>query len=188
MILDAILVALSNFLLGILAMFAGVINLILGLIEAILQLLLPKFKLPRVRVGREKKDGLDTAGEEEGEVSNAENIFFLKLIVGCMALAWVLYLLLFQTVTLVAKDGHSLPYAAVILHTSTGDHHERTDDAGNFKILRFFTDGVTVKDPRYVEKTWRKEEIESILVVQRTVLGAGLDSLAEKLMKPAREE
>ena len=93
-----------------------------------------------------------------------------------------------KKVTLVAKDGHSLPYAAVIVHTSMGEDHKRSDNAGNFRILRFFTDRVTVKDPRYVEQTWKKGEIESQLIVRRTVLGSSLDAFKEKLLQPAKGE
>jgi hypothetical protein len=75
----------------------------------------------------------------------------------------------------------------LIVHTGDGDQHQRTDNAGNIVIPRFGTNSVTVKDPRYIEKTWAKSEIEAELVVGRTVLGAGLDSLADKLLKRAKE-
>jgi len=88
---------------------------------------------------------------------------------------------------LVAEDGHSLPFAALIIHTKDGEQHERTDNAGNIVIPRFSTTSITVKDPRYVEKTWQESEIESELIVGRTILGSGLDSLADKLLKPAKE-
>ena len=54
-------------------------------------------------------------------------------------------------------------------------------------IPRFGASSITVKDPRYIEKTWQLSEIESELVVGRTILGTGLDSLADKLLKPANE-
>lgn len=68
-----------------------------------------------------------------------------------------------------------------------GDLHRRTDNSGNTRIPRFGTHAITLNDPRYVETTWAKSEIESQLVVRRTVLGSGLDSLAGKLLKPAKE-
>ena len=92
-----------------------------------------------------------------------------------------------RKVTLVAEDGLSLPFAALIIHTGDGDQYQRTDNAGNIVIPRFGTNAVTVKDPRYVGKTWAKSEIGNELVVGRTVLGAGLDSLADKLLKRAKE-
>jgi hypothetical protein len=92
-----------------------------------------------------------------------------------------------RTVTLLGKDGHALPFAAVIVHTSNGDRHERTNSAGNIVIPRFRTDALTVKDPRYVEATWKRSEIESKLTVSRTVLGSRLDSFADRLLKRARE-
>ena len=46
---------------------------------------------------------------------------------------------------------------------------------------------IILKDPRYVERTWKESEIESELTVGRTVLGSGLDSLADRLLEPAKE-
>ena len=57
------------------------------------------------------------------------------------------------------------------------------DKSGNLTISRFGTESVTVKDPRYIEKTWLNSELEDELIVERTILGSGLDSLAEKLLK-----
>lgn len=90
-----------------------------------------------------------------------------------------------RKVSLVAQEGHSLPFAALIIHTNTGDRHERSDSAGNILLPRFGINGLTIKDPRYVQQTWSGSQIESTLTVKRTILGSGLDFMAKKLMKPA---
>lgn len=90
-----------------------------------------------------------------------------------------------RKVSLVAQEGHSLPFAALIIHTNNGDRHERTDAAGNILLPRFGTTGLTIKDPRYVEQTWSGPALETKLTVKRTILGSGLDFMAKKLMKPA---
>jgi hypothetical protein len=92
-----------------------------------------------------------------------------------------------RKVTLVAKDGYSLPFAALIVHTDDGDRHERTDNTGNIVIPRFGTHALTIKDPRYIEQRWEKSDIESQLVVGRTMFGSSLDSFANKLLKPSKK-
>jgi hypothetical protein len=89
-----------------------------------------------------------------------------------------------RKVSLVAQEGHSLPFAALIIHTNTGDRHERSDSAGIILLPRFGINGLTIKDPRYVQQTWSGSQIESTLTVKRTILGSGLDFMAKKLMKP----
>ena len=93
-----------------------------------------------------------------------------------------------QEVTLVADDGHSLPFAAIVVNSRKGEIHQRTDGSGKTEIPRFGKFSVSVNDPRYLDKTWQAEEIEPQLVVQRSLLGAGLDGLADKLLKPAKEK
>jgi hypothetical protein len=111
----------------------------------------------------------------------------LLLIVGLIGWFVIAPKIMNREVTLVAEDGHSLPFAALIIHTKSGEKHKRTDNAGSIVIPRFGTTSLMVKDPRYVERTWEKSEIESELIVGRTILGSGLDSLADKLLEPANE-
>lgn len=158
--------------------FVPLINLIAAGIEAVIGIFVSGFSLGRI----ERKKG-----ERKSTASAVGGIMTILMIVGLIGCFVVAPKVMHRQVTLVAEDGHSLPFAALIIHTGDGDRHQRTDNAGNIVIPRFGTNAVTVKDPRYVEKTWAKSEIEAKLVVGRTVLGAGLDSLADKLLKPAKE-
>ena len=106
------------------------------------------------------------------------------LIVGLLGWLVVAPRVMIRKVAFVAEDGHSLPFAAVIIHTSGGNEHRRTDNAGNLVIPRFNISGLTIKDPRYVEQTWPKSGITRELTVSRTKLGASLDSLADRLLAP----
>jgi len=182
MILDAIIglfASLFGFIAeGVAMAFVPLINLIAAGIEAVIGIFVSGFSLGRIE--RKKSERKSTASAVGG-------IMTLLIIVGLIGWFVVAPKVMNRKVTLVAEDGHSLPFAALVIHTGDEDEHERTDNAGNIVIPRFGTTSITVKDPRYVEKTWEKSEIESELVVGRTILGSGLDSLADKLLKPAKE-
>jgi hypothetical protein len=182
MILDAIIGlfgSLFSFLVGgIAATFVPLINLIAAGIEAVVGIFVSGFNLGRVQ--RKKRDQATTGSAVGGS---------LTLVVIVCLIGWFVVApkAMNRKVTLVAKDGHSLPFAALIVHTDDGDRHERTDNAGKIVIPRFRTHALTVKDPRYVEQRWEKSDIESRLIVGRTTLGSSLDSLADRLLKPAKE-
>ncbi len=182
MILDAIIglfASLFGFIAeGVAVAFVPLINLIVAGIEAVIGIFVSGFSLGRIERKR---------GERRSTASAVGSIMTLLIIVGLIGWFVVTPKVMNRKVTLVAEDGHSLPFAALIIHAGDGDQHRRTDNAGNIVIPRFGTKAVTVKDPRYVEKTWAKSEIETELVVGRTVVGAGLDSLADKLLKHAKE-
>lgn len=163
---------------GVAMALVPLINLIAAGIEAVIGVFVSGFSLGRIE--RRK-------GERKSPASAAGGIMTILVVVGLIGWFVVTPKVMNRRVTLVADDGHSLPFAALIIHTGDGDQHQRTDNAGNIVIPRFATNSVTVKDPRYIEKTWPRSEIESKLVVERTILGAGLDSLADKLLKPANE-
>ena len=182
MILDAIIALFGSLFAavggGIAAVFVPLINGIAAGVEALVRIFVSGFSLGRVERNK---------GKQKVATSALGTVLTLAIILGVIGWFVVAPKVLNRKVTLVAKDGHSLPFAALIVHTSDGDRHERTDNAGNIVIPRFRTDALTVKDPRYVETTWKKSEIESKMTVSRTVLGSGLDSLADRLLKPANE-
>ena len=189
MILDAIL-ALFEPLFGLLAgLLAGIVNLIAGGLELLISLFVPAFRIRRFE--RKKKAALsgdrEASSEQRAPHSRAYTVTWI--LIALLAIGAALRPLVMQRkITLVAKDGHSLPHAAVILHTKGGNEHLRTDFSGNLQVPRFGLLGLTVKDPRYVEQTWAGDAITRELVVSRTVLGSGLDKLAGKLLlKPAKE-
>ena len=183
MILDSIIglfVSLFSFLFeGAVVVFVPVLNLIAAGIELVIGLFVSGFSLGRIK--RKK-------GQKKSAASMIGGVMTLLLLAGLLGWFVVAPMIIKREVTLVAEDGNSLPFAALVIQTNKGEQHRRTDNAGNIKIPRFRTTSITIKDPRYLEKTWAKSEIESELVVERTVLGSGLDSLADKLLKPAREK
>ncbi|MDF1862448.1 MAG: hypothetical protein P1U87_19680 [Verrucomicrobiales bacterium] len=179
MILDAIIglfVSLFGFLAEGLAMaFVPLLNLIAACLEAVIGIFVSGFSLGRI----ERKKGA-----AKSRASAIGGVLVILLVVGLISWLVLFPKVMNRKLTLVAEDGCSLPFAALIIHTEVGDLHERTDNAGNIVVPRFATNAITVKDPRYVEKRWSKSKIESELAVGRTVLGSGLDSLADKLLNP----
>lgn len=159
------------------AVFIPIINLFLGLLEMIVSIFVSDFSVRRLK------------RKESGSVWTPSTILSglcLLLLLGLIAWLFVTPMIKNRTITLVAEDGHSLPFAAVIVSIRDTEHHDRSDKSGKLKIPRFSTDSVTIKDPRYVEETWSAEEIGDQLVVSRTLLGSGLDQFADKLIQPAK--
>lgn len=183
MILDAIiglLVAIFEAIASsVAAAFLPLMNLLAAGIEAVVCLFVSGFRLGRLTVKKRENARVSPA------VGGSLTWVILLGLVG-----WLLSTsnVMKRQMTLVADDGHSLPFAAIIVHTNEGDQHMRTDHAGAIELSRFGTHAITVKDPRYVERRWEKAEMKSPLVVERTVLGAGLDSLADRLLKPAKDK
>jgi len=181
MILDAIIglfVSLFEGLVtGVSFVFVPVINLLVAGVEALIGIFISGFHL-----GRLKKRKRKNRGEDESPMAIWWSIVTALLIFAAILLGPKV---INRKVTFIAKDGHSLPFAVLIIHSKKGDSHARTDNAGNITVSRFGTTGITIKDPRYVEQTWT--DLESQLVAQRTILGAGLDSIADRVMKPAKE-
>lgn len=180
MILDAIIaifVSLYGLLLGALGLvFIPIANLVAAFIELIVGIFVSGFEL-----GRMKK-------REQSRGSTIASVLSLLVILGVVGWLFVIPRVMNRKVTLVADDGHSLPFAALVIHTDGGDHHKRTDNAGKISIPRFATKAVTIKDPRYVENTWQRSEIGPELVVGRTLLGSSLDSLADRILKSAKKK
>ncbi|MGK0190051.1 MAG: hypothetical protein ACI9R3_005871 [Verrucomicrobiales bacterium] len=154
------------------------INLTLTGFEVVIAIFVSGFSLRKIE--RKKSMVKSTASAMGG-------IAILLLLAGGIGSFVIIPKVMNRQVTMVAVDGHSLPFAALIIHSDSGDQHKRTDNAGNVLIPRIGTNSITVKDARYVEKTWTQAEVESELVVERTILGSGLDSLADRLLKPAKK-
>ncbi len=181
MILDAIIGLFVSIFQASTAIIFPVINLVLAGVEAVIGLFVSGFELGRLK--RNPGRGAD-AGRQVARDRRWRIAFVLVLLI-VAGVALVGPKVMNRKVTLVAEDGHSLPFAAMVVNTAGGTRHERTDNAGNLVVPRFTTESITVKDPRYVEKTWRKPEFAPELIVTRTRLGAGLDALADRLLQPA---
>ncbi len=170
MILDAI-VALFVSIFGFIAesatfVLVPVVNLMAAGIEAIIGIFVSGFSLGRME--RKKRATKSPAAAIGG-------LLVILTLVGVIGWFLVGPKVMNRKVTFVAEDGHSLPFAAHIIHTKHGDRHQRSDNAGNIVIPRFATTGITLKDPRYTQKTWKNSEIQSTLIAGRTILGSGLD-------------
>jgi len=179
MILDdliAALVALVELLVeGITFVIEPLVNLIAAGIEAVVGLVIPGFRTGRMKK-RKPRRGAILAG------------LTLITVIG-LACGWAIFgpKILNRTVTFVAEDGHSLTYAGVIVHTAKEDRHRRTNRQGELRIPRFATRALTLKDARYVGQRWEKSEIQDTLTARRTLMGSGLDRLADRLRRPAKE-
>ena len=181
MILDTIIVAVVAFLSLIAEAVSLVaiplINLSAAIVEVILGLFFTGFSLGRLK--------RESAQRKTPSLREKISVSFLVLV--CLLLgALVVPKLIFRSVTFISKDGHSLPYAALIVHTWSGDHHTRTDSSGNVEVSRFTTTSITIKDPRYVEQTWQESELSGPVTAQRTLLGSGLDSVVGKVLHPSK--
>jgi amino acid transporter len=189
---------------GIVGLFAGLVEvvplLIVGMLEATILFinlgaaaveLVAGLFVSGFTLGRLKRKKKEKESDEARRLSPTEiRLAIAGGIIAVLIVAWTLLApqVLNRKLSLVAEDGHSLPFAAVILHTSAGDEHRRTDSAGNIKIGRFSTYALTIKDTRYFEQTWKSDDFNGPLVVRRTLLGSGLDVLAGKLLRPAHDE
>lgn len=181
MILDSLIALLGSLAAALAAAVAAalapVVNLFIIMVEGFAMLFADNFKLGRWQPRRKA-----TAGQ----LSTGFGLLGVIALVVAALFAWPL--ITQRTLTLVAEDGHTLPFAEVQIVTTSGTERARTDNAGRVSIPRFTTESVTIHDPRYVAETWSGDAITSPLVVQRTLLGAGLDKLANKLLQPAKEE
>lgn len=178
MILDALIALIGSVLSGLFGLAGAVVNLFAALIELIVGLFVPDFSLGRVK----RRSAKDRAPRSRAAVLGPVLAFFLLLAVFLVGPK-----ILNRKITLVAEDGHSLPFAAMIIHLGKEDRHQRTDNAGNIEVPRFGTKAVSLKDPRYVSRTWDRAELSSPLVVERTMVGSALDSLTDRLLKPAKD-
>ncbi|MEK7951590.1 hypothetical protein [Luteolibacter soli] len=191
MILDAIVSLFASIFLviveGLAAAFVPLVNLLAAGLEIIISLFISGFQLGRLHRREKDQQGNSPGSRASSSPSPLSGILALLLLLGTVSLLvipWITH----RKITLLAEDGHSLPFAALVIHTHDGDQHQRTDSAGNIRIPRFTTTAVTVKDPRYVPQTWQKSAIGSQLTVSRTVLGSSLDIVADRLLKPAKDK
>jgi hypothetical protein len=179
MILDDIIAFFVSLIEAVFEASAALVNLIAAAIEGVVGLFVVGFSLGRL--SRPKK-------EERRQSSHpAVSLGILAFILVFGLAVTIGPAILEREVSIVASDGYSAPFAAVVLETSRGEKHKRTDNSGNLQVPRFGLTAITVKDPRYVEETWQESELDEPLVVTRTVLGAGLDHLADRLLRPNKE-
>lgn len=156
--------------------FVLLINGVLALVEFILSFFFDGIELRRV--SSKKKD------------RSARSTFFgsrcsLILVAGLIAMLWLWPKLTKREVTILVDDGY--PVVIALMEYKKGDFTEqlRTDKVGTVRVPRFGLETLRIKDPRYVSKAWSSQDLEGELIVQRTVLGSGLDKMKDFLLKPA---
>jgi hypothetical protein len=179
MILDAIIALFASLSGGLAITIARLINWLAAGIEAVVCIFVSGFSLGRMEH--------TTAEPTIHAFFPMGGMLTFLIVMGLLGWLVVTPMVMNRDVTLVADDGHSLPFAALIIRTRDRELHKRTDDVGTLVIPRFTTISISIKDPRYVDKTWSKSEIGSKLVVSRTILGSGLDSIADRFLKPAKD-
>ena len=195
MILDDILVFIFEIICllveGVITASVGIINLLAGLAEIIIGLFITGFKL-----GRIKRPEANEVSDTESSTSPAKPTWLpprVSLIIFSVLLGLVIFALAAEAtmnrkITLLAKDGHTLPFAILIVHTKNGHQHALTDKTGNVRIPRFSTTALTVNDPRYLAQTWQESEITRELTVGRTLLGTSFDHLSDRFRKSSEDK
>lgn len=93
-----------------------------------------------------------------------------------------------RELTILTDDGRPVMMALVEYEKGGEAEQLRTDASGEVTIPRFGVEVFRMKDSRYFEQTWKPDNLEEELIVQRTVLGSGLDRVKDFLLKPANKE
>ncbi len=178
MILDAIIAFIAALVepvvFGMAFIFVPFLNLLIQFLELVISMFVSGFKIKRI----EKR-----SWEERKRLKSTASTCGSFTVLGIVVLAIVVVDILDREVQFVATDGHSLPFAEVVITTENGTRNERTDKTGNLEIPRFGALELSMVDPRYIKKSWTREEIDRRLVVERTVLGSTLDKFANTLLK-----
>ncbi len=169
---------------GFSAFFVLIFNGIAYLIEFIVLLFVSDFSLGRAKpykTNRKKKNQSEYNHHNQADAGIDK---YYPILV-------VLFVIVFFTfnhyktrdITFVADDGHSLPFASIVIYQGDKILHKRTKNDGSLEIPRFGVDKVVINDKRYKTATWQADEIKDILTVKRSILGKGVDKLASKLLE-----
>lgn len=177
----------------IIAFFVGLVEVAVGFVAAVIFLIngiaaLLEFVLGLfingIVIGRIKQPGRKE-GREVSLVGPA--ITWVMILVAVFYFfAWPK--LIERELQIITSDGRPVTLALIEFEKNDSLERLRTNLSGEIKLPRFGLERVTMKDSRYVEKEWRGEALDMELIVERTVLGAGLDSLKDKLLKPFSEK
>ena len=174
MIFDDLLVLLiAPLLVAIEAVVIPIINFFIFLIEIIVRLFISSFQINRLnkRSWQQRKEGL--AIKDYITV-----IFIILLLVAFLVSGPILN----KEISFIANDGHSIPFAEVVVTENHREENKRTDMEGKLSISRFGTDQIKIIDPRYVSKTWQRKEIKDRLIVERSKVGNAIELFTKKLL------
>lgn len=174
MIFDDILVLLlAPILLAVEAILVPLVNLFILIIELTVRLFISGFQIKRLerRRWKNRKEGFG--------LSDYISAGFIILFISAFLISGPI---LNREIQFIASDGHSIPYAEVVLTKNQHKKNLRTDMEGKITISRFGTNQVEIIDPRYVSKIWQEEEISDRLIVERSKVGNAIEHLTKKIM------
>lgn len=177
---------------GFALLFGSIINLFILFIELIVGIFITGFTMKKVKPYKRKKKNEDyndynhQKDAKDTDTSKYSLVIIITVLVGLFVVRPYFNNMSYQDVTFVATDGHSLPFASVVIYRDGTQKHKRTKNDGSLKIEKSGLEKIVLNDKRYKETTWLPNELNDILVVKRTLLGSGLDKLANKLLKPAK--
>jgi hypothetical protein len=171
---------------GIAGFFTLIINLFALLIEFILALFITDFSMGRVKGYKRKKT-------ENADSNIPESFLDSRWLMPVLVVTGVVGYFAFQNlstrnITFIADDGHSLPFASVVVYKGDKPNHRRTLNDGSLKISRFGIDKIVLNDKRYKAQTWRDDEFEEILTVKRSFIGKSVDALAHKFLQKIKKD
>ena len=181
MILDAIVTFLAVFAELFFAFFTGLLNLLIILLELIIRMFNKSYTLNKIP----KKSFRHKSEDENTDESAPPQRFGRGSIIALVVILIVILTVEFKDkeIHFLATDGNSLPYAEIVITTNNEVIKKRTSISGKIEVPRFGLISLKVKDPRYKDQTWSGEEIKSELVVKRSLIGSGLDSVVDFIKK-----
>lgn len=174
---DLIVLFLAPILVAVEAVLVPIVNVFLLVVELILRLFISGFQIKRLkkRNWKERKERL--------RVNDYVSLVFIIVAVSGFLISGFI---LNREIAFIASDGHSLPFAEVVVTRNQQQINERTDMEGKLSISRFGTEQITMIDPRYSSKTWRGYEITERLVVERSKVGNAIELLTKKILKTVK--
>ena len=180
MIIDELIAVIFSFFGMLLEAMSGLFVLIINsfafLIEVIMTFFITDFSL-----GRAKKYQRNKASGNELEGSLPRHVMPVLFVVTVVSMISYQSFMK-RSITFVADDGHSLPFASVVIYQGDEMLHKRTKNDGSLEMARFGIDKIVINDKRYKKQSWQGDDIEDILIVKRSMLGRGVDALAKKLL------
>jgi hypothetical protein len=169
---------------GFSAFFVLIFNGLAYLIEFIMLLFVSDFSLGRAkRYKRSKKEENKSEYNHQNQPEAGVEKYYPILVVLFVIIFFTFNHYKTRDITFVAEDGHSLPFASIVIYQGEQVFHKRTKNDGSLEIPRFGVDKVVINDKRYKKATWQANEIKGILTVKRSFLGKGVDKLASKLLE-----
>lgn len=174
---DLLVLIIAPILIAIEAVLIPVINLFIFVIELIIGLFITGF-----HIGRLKR----RSWQKRREGFRVNDFITVGCIVLCIMAFFISGPVLNKEISFVASDGHSIPFAEVVVTVNQQEENKRTDIEGKISISRFGTDQIRIIDPRYVSKSWQGREIKDKLVVERSKVGNALELLTKKLLEKVK--